>query len=171
MGALCLYRQVIRGANSKPLPIAGQTRYLRLKWGSATGHSSFVVIMGLAGRPTPVPIGMDLMVPLQVQIDATSCNAIPQFMHTLQEQEDPTSTAISAMSPLKRHHRPLPPPPPWTLLGQRWQCCCRGCRSQPNLSTLYKWQTFGRTTPSASSCPCGCFRLLLWQVDLRNLLL
>ena len=39
---------------------------------------------------------MDLMVPLRVQIDATSCTAIPQPMHTLQEQEDTTSTTTSA---------------------------------------------------------------------------
>ena len=93
-GVLRPYHQVIRGANGKPLSIAGQMRTLLMKWGSATSRSSFVVIMGLAC--TPALIGIDLIVPLQVQIDAASCTAILQPMHTLQAQEDMTSTATSA---------------------------------------------------------------------------
>ena len=67
-GMLRPYHQVIMGAIGKPLPIARQMWYLRLKWGSATGLASFVVISGLAG--TPALIGMDLTVPLWVQINA-----------------------------------------------------------------------------------------------------
>ena len=45
----------------------------------------------------------------------------------------------------------LPPPPPWTLPRQCWLRCCRGYRLRPNLFTLFKLRTLGRTTPSTLS--------------------
>ena len=62
--------------------------------GPATSRASFVVIFGLTG--TPSLIGMDLMMPLCMQIDAARCPAISRSIHTLQAKEEPFYTAKSA---------------------------------------------------------------------------
>ena len=146
--ALSPYHQVIRSANRKPLPTAGQTQYLWLKWSSATGHSSFVFIMGLAGPPAH--IGMDLIVPLWVQIDAASCTVIPQSMHTLQHRRIWPKPPPLPASPPKRQSRPILPPPPWTPLGRSWLHCCRGCRFRPNLYALVELHYLLRAQPRAA---------------------
>ena len=92
--ALCPYHQVIRGANDQSLTFAGSTQYLRLKWGSATGPASFVVVMGLMG--TLALIRMDLMVPLHVRIKAASCIATPQPVRTFQALENTSSKVTPA---------------------------------------------------------------------------
>ena len=80
LGALLLYHQVIREANGNPFPIARQTRYLSLKWGLTKGKDSFVVIARLVG--TPALPGMDIMVPLKVQMTLTLQEHPPTRLHS-----------------------------------------------------------------------------------------
>ena len=96
--ALCPYHQVIRGANSKSLPIAGHTCYLRLKWGSATGCASFVAIIGLAG--TPALISMNLMahcVCKSMQRAVLPCHSLRR--HSRQRRIQPPPPPLPASPP------------------------------------------------------------------------
>ena len=94
-GELHPYHQAILGANGKPLPIAGHTWYLHLKWGSATGHMSFVVIMLLVG--TPALIDMDFMSITHAHWRHELHRHAPTSAHTLGSlQEDASSKSVSA---------------------------------------------------------------------------
>ena len=90
-GPLEEFPTIVRGANGGPLPIAGRTRYLQLQWGPARAWARFVIIRGLED-PSAL-IGMDIMAPLQVQIDTHTRLAAPRIpLHT-----DPTPVIATAL--------------------------------------------------------------------------
>ena len=62
-------------------------QHLNLQWGEARGRASFIVIIGL--ESPPVLIGMDIMRPLRVNIDATRGTATPA-------QPDPQTIHLNA---------------------------------------------------------------------------
>ena len=86
-GPLKPFGEVVRGAQGKPLQIAGKTQHLDLQWGEARGRACFIVIMGL--ESPPCLIGMDIMRPLRVRIDVTNGTATPA-------QPDPQTIHLNA---------------------------------------------------------------------------
>ena len=74
-GPLEPYGSVVRGPDGDPLPVVGQTRPLHLRWGEASTRIRFVVIVGL--KEPPALLGMDLMAPLNVHINARAGEAAP----------------------------------------------------------------------------------------------
>ena len=98
MGVFGAIANTVRGANGKPLQIAGKTQHLDIQWGEARGRASFIVIVGL--ESPPCLIGMDIMRPLRVRIDVTEGTATPA-------QPDPQTIHLNAAQT-----RPQPPMPP-----------------------------------------------------------
>ena len=117
----------------------GAHTMLALKWGSAIERASFFVIMGLVG--TRDLIGLDLIAPLRVRIDATSCTAKPQPVYTPQAQED---TSQSHPCPRLDRNCCTDCYQPYHLfhLGHHWistGCAVAGgCRSRLNLFIYHK---------------------------------
>ena len=105
-GALQPFDNPVHGAHGKPLHIAGRTEHLDIQWGEARGRASFIVIVGLES-PSCL-IGMDIMRPLQIQIDVTKGTATPA-------QPDPQTihfNAAQTRQPQKRLPTPMTSPPP-----------------------------------------------------------
>ena len=99
-GALKPFEGAAHGAHGKPLQIAGKTQHLDIQWGEARGWASFIVIVGL--ESPPYLIGMDIMRPLHVHIDATNGTATPA-------QPDPQTEHLNAaQSQPLRQEKPLP---------------------------------------------------------------
>ena len=111
---------IMHGAHGKPLQIAGKTQHLGLQWGEAHGRACFIMIIGL--ESPPCLIGMDIMRPLRVRIDATNGTATPgqpdpQTIHLnaaqqQRKEESPLNAAPPAASqPLPSQPREIAPPP------------------------------------------------------------
>ena len=117
-GPLKPFGRVVHGAHGKPLQIAGKTQHLALQWGEACGRACFIVIIGLESPPCLV--GMDIMRPLRVRIDATNGTATPaqpdpQTIHlnaaqqqktTPQQNAAPQSQASQQQKATTRHATP-----------------------------------------------------------------
>ena len=86
-GPLKPFGGVVHGAHGKPLQIAGKTQHLDQQWGEARGRACFIVIIGL--ESPPCLIGIDIMLPLRVQIDVTNDTATPA-------QPDPQTIHLNA---------------------------------------------------------------------------
>ena len=110
----------MHGAHGKPLQIAGKTQHLDLQWGEAHGRACFIMIIGL--ESPPCLIGMDIMRPLCVHIDATNGTATaaqpdPQKIHlNAAQQQRKAESPLNAASPaasqlLPSQPREIAPPP------------------------------------------------------------
>lgn len=82
-------RRVV-GADGSPLPIYGQTKPVKIQWGSVVGNSRFLTQKGL--QKVAGIIGMDILETMKVQIDAAAYVATPH---------DPTIQVMQASTPLR----------------------------------------------------------------------